>query len=106
MPHIFSRLLEIKTIVFQAYLFIQFSYTFTDESHRQRDWDTHYHLIEGICMGLHYLHNKERIIHLDLKPANILLDAYMIPKITDFGLSRRFSGEQSRIITEHVRGTL
>jgi serine/threonine protein kinase len=85
-------------------LFLQFSYTLTDES-RQHDWDTRYQLIKGICRGLQYLHNKERINHLDLKPANILLDADMAPKITDFGLSRRFSGEQSRIITEHVRGT-
>ncbi|CAN6343855.1 unnamed protein product [Urochloa humidicola] len=30
----------------------------------------------------------------------------MVPKITDFGLSRRFSGERSRIITEHIHGTL
>ncbi|CAN6328977.1 unnamed protein product [Urochloa humidicola] len=72
---------------------------------REREWDTSYQLIEGVCRGLHYLHNKERINHLDLKPANILLDADMIPKITDFGLSRRFSGEWSRIITEHICGT-
>ncbi|CAN6362685.1 unnamed protein product [Urochloa humidicola] len=76
-----------------------------DES-RERGWDTSYDLIQGVCQGLHYLHNKERINHLDLKPANILLDADMIPKITDFGLSRRFSGERSRIITEHIHGTL
>ncbi|KAL6640391.1 hypothetical protein ACP70R_021514 [Stipagrostis hirtigluma subsp. patula] len=76
-----------------------------DESHG-REWETRYQLIEGICQGLHYLHIEERIIHLDLKPENILLDADMTPKITDFGLSRRFSGEQSRIITEHIRGTL
>ncbi|XP_034568828.1 uncharacterized protein [Setaria viridis] len=75
-----------------------------DES-RERDWVTSYHLIEGVCQGLYYLHNKERINHLDLKPSNILLDADMDPKISDFGLSRRFSGEHSRIITEHIRGT-
>lgn len=74
-----------------------------DES-RGSEWDTRYKLIEGICQGLHYLHNK-RINHLDLKPENILLDAGMVPKIIDFGLSRRFSGEQSRIITETIRGS-
>ncbi|TVU20677.1 hypothetical protein EJB05_36896, partial [Eragrostis curvula] len=77
----------------------------TEES-KGHECDTRYQLIEGICQGLLYLHNEERINHLDLKPENILLDADMIPKITDFGLSRRFSGEQSRIITEHIRGTL
>ncbi|KAL6908195.1 hypothetical protein ACP4OV_002365 [Aristida adscensionis] len=76
-----------------------------DESQRH-EWDTHYQMIKGICKGLCYLHNIERINHLDLKPENILLDADMVPKITDFGLSRRFSGEQSRIITKNIRGSL
>ncbi|KAL6595552.1 hypothetical protein ACP70R_047892 [Stipagrostis hirtigluma subsp. patula] len=75
-----------------------------DESHR-REWHTRYRLIEGICQGLRYLHIEERINHLDLKPENILLDADMVPKITDFGISRRFSGSQSRIITKNIRGS-
>ncbi|KAM0867664.1 hypothetical protein ACQ4PT_041849 [Festuca glaucescens] len=56
-------------------------------------WDMCYKIITGVCEGLNYLHNgyKECIFHLDLKPANILLDNNMIPKIGDFGLSRLFS---------------
>ncbi|OEL18806.1 putative cysteine-rich receptor-like protein kinase 39, partial [Dichanthelium oligosanthes] len=76
-----------------------------DESHGS-EWDTRYQLIEGICQGLHYLHKKENITHLDLKPGNILLDVNMVPKITDFGLSRRFSGAESRIITKTLCGSL
>ncbi|KAL6653802.1 hypothetical protein ACP70R_008726 [Stipagrostis hirtigluma subsp. patula] len=68
-------------------------------------WDTSYQLIEGICQGLGYLHIEEKIIHLDLKPENILLDFDMVPKIADFGISRRFSGEQSGITTKNVRGS-
>ncbi|KAL6594958.1 hypothetical protein ACP70R_048061 [Stipagrostis hirtigluma subsp. patula] len=75
-----------------------------DES-RRHEWHTQYKLIEGICHGLHYLHKEERITHLDLKPENILIDADMVPKITDFGISRRFSGAQSKIITTTLRGT-
>ncbi|KAL6907895.1 hypothetical protein ACP4OV_002065 [Aristida adscensionis] len=74
------------------------------ESHGH-ECDMHYKLIEGICCGLSYLHNKERITHLDLKPENILLDTDMVPKITDFGLSRRFSGGQSKIITKTILGS-
>uniref|UniRef100_A0ACD5Y4H8 Uncharacterized protein n=1 Tax=Avena sativa TaxID=4498 RepID=A0ACD5Y4H8_AVESA len=57
------------------------------------DWDMCYKIIKGVCEGLNHLHNghRESIFHLDLKPANILLDNNMIPKIGDFGLSRLFS---------------
>jgi serine/threonine protein kinase len=48
----------------------------------------------------------ERIVHLDLKPANILLDHKMEPKIADFSLSRRFGEEQSRAITSKIFGSL
>ncbi|VAH53652.1 unnamed protein product [Triticum turgidum subsp. durum] len=52
------------------------------------DWETRYEIIMGICQGLCYLHNEKNIIHMDLKPANILLGDKMVPKLTDFGLSR------------------
>ncbi|KAL6647184.1 hypothetical protein ACP70R_014621 [Stipagrostis hirtigluma subsp. patula] len=59
----------------------------TDEL-RGLDWFTRYKIIKGICEGLHHLHKEKQIIHMDLKPANILLDDHMVPKIADFGLSR------------------
>ncbi|VAH69398.1 unnamed protein product [Triticum turgidum subsp. durum] len=68
------------------------------------EWTRRYQMIKGICHGLQYLH-KERINHLDLKPENVLLDAYMEPKITDFGLSRWFHEGQSRIFTKSTPGT-
>jgi len=74
------------------------------------DWDRHYKIIKGICFGLHYLHEewnpKTPIIHMDLKPANILLDVNMVPKIADFGLSRMFGEEQIRTCTTNRFGTL
>ncbi|CAO2147903.1 unnamed protein product, partial [Urochloa humidicola] len=42
---------------------------------------------------------------LDLKPQNILMDENMVPKIADFGISRMFGQQQSRIITKSCRGT-
>ncbi|KAF8730982.1 hypothetical protein HU200_016858 [Digitaria exilis] len=69
------------------------------------EWKTRYQLIKGICEGLHYLHQKN-IVHLDLKPANILLDYNMVPKIAGFGLSRCFDEKQSRAITSKLVGSL
>jgi len=70
------------------------------------EWHWRYDIIRGICSGLHYLHTECHIIHLDLKPENILLDDNMVPKITDFGMSRLFGQQQSRFITESRGGTL
>uniref|UniRef100_A0ACD5YCR2 Uncharacterized protein n=1 Tax=Avena sativa TaxID=4498 RepID=A0ACD5YCR2_AVESA len=70
-----------------------------------RAWRTCYKIIKGICAGLQYLH-ENNIIHLDMKPANILLDNNMIPKVTDFGLSRCFAENQTREITKNIFGSM
>ncbi|XBI33615.1 hypothetical protein VPH35_056916 [Triticum aestivum] len=59
----------------------------TDEL-RGLEWSVRYEIIKGILHGLRYLHMEINIIHMDLKPSNIMLDNDMVPKITDFGLSR------------------
>ncbi|XBJ13357.1 hypothetical protein VPH35_005548 [Triticum aestivum] len=74
----------------------------TDTSY-EHQWRDRYQIIAGICQGLHYLHQKN-IVHFDLKPANILLDDNLVPKIADFGLSRCFEEMKSRIITT-IAGT-
>ncbi|KAK8891479.1 hypothetical protein M9Y10_028688 [Tritrichomonas musculus] len=44
-------------------------------------------ILVGIARGMMYLY-QHHIIHRDLKPDNILLDQYLHPLITDFGLSK------------------
>uniref|UniRef100_M8CH71 non-specific serine/threonine protein kinase n=1 Tax=Aegilops tauschii TaxID=37682 RepID=M8CH71_AEGTA len=70
------------------------------------DWHTCCKIIEGISFGLMYLHEGSNvpIIHLDLKPANILLDENFVPKITDFGLSRLC--DEKTMQTKVASGTL
>lgn len=84
----------------------QFLFVATDEYHGL-DWSTRYTLIKGISSGLKYLHEESKppIYHLDLKPANVLVDQKMLPKIADFGLSRFFGEEQTKI-TQSTLGTL
>ncbi|RCV37781.1 hypothetical protein SETIT_8G089800v2 [Setaria italica] len=66
----------------------------TDEL-RGLEWRTRFDIIVGICNGLCYLHKEKNITHMDLKPANILVDDQMVPKITDFGLSRLDNNPQA-----------
>ena len=66
-----------------------------------------YQIAIGIAKGLTYLHDKCRdcIIHCDIKPQNILLDASFAPKVSDFGLAKLLGRDFSRVMTT-MRGTI
>ena len=70
-------------------------------------WDLRYHIALGTARGLAYLHEecKECIIHCDMKPDNVLLDAEFCPKIADFGMAKLLGRDFSRALTT-MRGTI
>ncbi|TVU33198.1 hypothetical protein EJB05_24986 [Eragrostis curvula] len=72
------------------------------------DWGSRFRIINGIARGLQYLHEHSQmtIVHRDLKASNVLLDADMKPKISDFGLAKIFTDDQTRKATSLIIGTL
>ncbi|XP_020194446.3 putative receptor protein kinase ZmPK1 [Aegilops tauschii subsp. strangulata] len=58
-------------------------------------WPSRYKIAVGVAKGLAYLHHEclEWILHCDMKPENVLLDADLEPKITGFGLVKLLSRE-------------
>ena len=62
----------------------------------------------GVAHGIEYLHNgcDSRILHLDIKPQNILLDHSLNPKVSDFGLAKVYSRDRSAVSVTCARGTV
>jgi hypothetical protein len=71
------------------------------------NWDLRYRIAHGIAKGLAYLHEEcqDCIIHCDIKPENILLDAEFGVKIADFGMAKLLGREFSSALTT-IRGTM
>ncbi|XP_038587447.1 receptor-interacting serine/threonine-protein kinase 3 [Micropterus salmoides] len=52
-------------------------------------WPLVVRLAHQVALGINFLHSMSpALLHLDLKPSNVLLDSYLNAKLTDFGLAR------------------
>ncbi|XP_072959347.1 probable LRR receptor-like serine/threonine-protein kinase At1g07650 [Typha angustifolia] len=70
------------------------------------NWLTRYKICLGIAKGLAYLHEESvlKIVHRDIKAANILLDKNLNPKISDFGLAKL--NEECKNMSTQIAGTV
>ena len=66
-----------------------------------RSWPALYDVILQIASALHHIHHLG-IIHLDLKPSNILVDDHGRAKIMDFGVAV----ESRQVLDRQIRGSL
>ncbi|KAL6844106.1 hypothetical protein ACP4OV_025779 [Aristida adscensionis] len=72
------------------------------------EWRTLHAVAVGTAKGIRYLHEEcqHRIVHYDIKPANILLTGDFTPKVADFGLARLGERENTHMsLTGGGRGT-
>ncbi|XP_059589718.1 LEAF RUST 10 DISEASE-RESISTANCE LOCUS RECEPTOR-LIKE PROTEIN KINASE-like 2.1 [Vitis vinifera] len=72
------------------------------------NWERLYKIALGVGRGIEYLHQgyDMQILHFDIKPHNILLDEDFTPKVSDFGLAKLYSTNDSIVSITAARGTL
>lgn len=72
------------------------------------DWEKRFSIALGAARAIEYLHEgcRQHIVHCDIKPENILLDADFRAKVADFGLAKLMDrADQSHFENSRVRGT-
>ncbi|XP_010655582.1 probable LRR receptor-like serine/threonine-protein kinase At1g07650 isoform X3 [Vitis vinifera] len=70
------------------------------------DWATRQKICIGLARGLAFLHEEStlKIVHRDIKAANVLLDGDLKAKISDFGLAK-LNEEENTHISTRIAGT-
>jgi len=63
-------------------------------------WEWKAQICRDICLGLMHCH-ENNVLHFDLKPENILLNEDLVPKLSDFGVSKTKS---KMVLDQHKAG--
>ena len=72
--------------------------------HLQNDPRKAAHLMLKVVKAVHFAHQRG-VLHRDIKPGNILLDANNEPWVTDFGLAKQVGQDQELTQTGAIMGT-
>ena len=63
-------------------------------------------ICESVAAALDYVWNNHGIVHCDIKPENIMINTDGVVKVTDLGISHRFTfSEGTHEASDHVLGT-
>jgi hypothetical protein len=60
-------------------------------------------VLSDVAWGLAYLHSEVRVIHRDVKSANVLLDRGCHGRVGDFGIARSLNDNHSGITAAHMK---
>jgi serine/threonine-protein kinase len=66
-----------------------------DRMVRPWDWERAFKMILDVATGLDFAH-RNNVVHGNLRPSNILLDADDVPKISDFGTPVHYDGVRKK----------
>ena len=61
-------------------------------------------ILAKVCRAVHFAHQRG-ILHRDLKPGNVLIDAAGEPFVADFGLAKRLGADEGVTVTGVILGT-
>eukprot|EP01018_Ginkgo_biloba_P034570 Gb_34169 [translate_table: standard] len=80
---------------------------FPNQNGRALGWEQLRAIALGTARGIAYLHGdcQNRIIHYDIKPANVLVDENFLPKVADFGLAMLCNRKDTHVSMNGPRGT-
>jgi serine/threonine protein kinase len=79
-----------------------------EERRRLLPWPVRRRIAVDVARALAYLHHEccRRILHLDVKPGNILLDGDLRAHLSDFGISVSITEDLASVVDTRGRGTM
>ncbi|KAL5699188.1 non-specific serine/threonine protein kinase [Ranunculus cassubicifolius] len=71
------------------------------------EWEVLHKIAIGTAKGIAYLHEEcgEKLIHYDIKPDNVLLDAEFSPKVANFGMAKLCNRASTLVGRPECKGT-